>query len=69
MVRPEPPGRAAAVQAPAAPKSPTIFGLTAAWFRVHRLGDTANRNMFYGSNRTFCTDSRVKVERNSRMTP
>jgi len=40
----------------------------AAWFRVHLMGDTANRKYFYGSNCTFCTDSRVKVEQNSLMT-
>ena len=40
----------------------------AAWFRVHLMNDTANRKYFYGSNCTFCTDSRVQVERNSLMT-
>jgi hypothetical protein len=40
----------------------------AAWFRVHLMNDTANRKYFYGSNCTFCTDSRVKVEQNSLMT-
>jgi hypothetical protein len=40
----------------------------AAWFRVHLMGDTANRKFFYGSNCTFCSDSRVQVERNSLMT-
>jgi hypothetical protein len=32
------------------------------------MNDTANRKWFYGSNCTFCTDSRVKVEQNSLMT-
>ncbi|HMA65040.1 MAG TPA: hypothetical protein VKO63_07580, partial [Chitinispirillaceae bacterium] len=40
----------------------------AAWFRVHLMNDTANRKYFYGSSCTFCSDSRVKVERNSLMT-
>ena len=39
----------------------------AAWFRVHLMGDTANRKYFYGPSCTFCTDSRVKVEQNSLM--
>jgi hypothetical protein len=49
------------------PKGPTIFGVTA-WFRVHLMGDTANRKYFYGSSCTFCSDNRVKVERNDLMT-
>ena len=44
------------------------LSMAAAWFRVHLMGDTANRKYFYGSNCTFCTDSRVKVEQNSLMT-
>ena len=43
-------------------------GPLAAWFRVHLMGDTANRKYFYGANCTFCTDSRVQVEKNSLMT-
>ena len=39
----------------------------AAWFRVHLMGDTANRKYFYGPNCTFCSDSRVSVEQNSLM--
>ncbi|HSS38213.1 MAG TPA: hypothetical protein VLT58_05540, partial [Polyangia bacterium] len=39
--------------------------MTAAWFRAHLMGDTANRKYFYGPNCTFCTDSRVKAEQNS----
>lgn len=39
----------------------------AAWFRVHLMGDTANRKYFYGPNCTFCSDSRVEVEQNSLM--
>ena len=41
------------------------LSMAAAWFRVHLMGDTANRKYFYGSGCTFCTDSRVKVEQNS----
>jgi hypothetical protein len=47
-------------------KSPSLSG-AAAWFRVHLMGDTANRKYFYGSGCTFCTDSRVQVEQNSLM--
>jgi len=43
------------------------LSMAAAWFRVHLMGDTANRKYFYGSGCTFCTDSRVKVEQNSLM--
>lgn len=39
----------------------------AAWFRVHLMGDTANRNFFYGDGCRFCTDNRVQVEQNSLM--
>jgi hypothetical protein len=39
----------------------------AAWFRVHLMGDTANRRYFYGSNCTFCTDPRVTIEQNALM--
>lgn len=39
----------------------------AAWFRVHLMGDTANRNFFYGPNCKFCTDNRVQAEQNSLM--
>ena len=49
------------------PKGPDIFALTA-WFRVHMMGDTANRKYFYGTSCTLCTDSRLTVERNSLMT-
>ena len=45
-------------------KGPDIFGLTA-WFRVHLMGDTGNRKVFYGPSCTLCTDSRVQVMRNS----
>jgi hypothetical protein len=41
------------------------LSMAAAWFRVHLMGDTANRKYFYGPSCTFCTDSRVKVEQNS----
>ena len=43
------------------------LSMAAAWFRVHLMGDTANRKYFYGPSCTFCTDSRVKVEQNSLM--
>lgn len=48
------------------PNSPSISS-AAAWFRVHLMGDTANRKYFYGSNCTFCSDRRVQVEQNSLM--
>jgi hypothetical protein len=48
-------------------KGPDVFGITA-WFRVHLMGDTANRKMFYGAGYTLCTDSRVQVMRNSFLT-
>lgn len=38
------------------------------WMRVHLMGDTANRKMFYGAGCTLCTDSRVKVVQNSFLT-
>jgi len=41
------------------------LSMAAAWFRVHLMGDTANRKYFYGPSCTFCTDSRVKAEQNS----
>jgi hypothetical protein len=44
------------------------LSMAAAWFRVHLMGDTANRKYFYGSGCTFCTDTRVKFEQNSLMT-
>jgi hypothetical protein len=50
------------------PKGPSIFALTA-WFRVHLMDDTANREYFWGDNCKLCTDNRVTVERNSLMTP
>ncbi|MDF3065025.1 MAG: endo,4-beta-glucanase [Polyangiaceae bacterium] len=39
----------------------------AAWFRVHLMNDTANRNYFYGSGCKFCSDNRVQAEQNSLM--
>ena len=47
-------------------KGPDIFAMTA-WFRVHLMGDTANRKYFFGPSCTLCTDTRVTVERNSLM--
>jgi len=49
-------------------KGPDIFALTA-WFRVHLMGDTANRKYFYGTNCTLCTDNRVTVMKNSLLAP
>lgn len=46
--------------------SPSLSG-AAAWFRVHLMGDTANRKYFYGSGCTFCSDNRVQVAQNSLM--
>ncbi len=43
------------------------LSMAAAWFRVHLMGDTANRDYFYGDNCKFCTDNRVQVEQNSLM--
>jgi hypothetical protein len=43
------------------------LSMAAAWFRVHLMGDTENRNYFYGPNCKFCTDDRVEVEQNSLM--
>jgi len=43
------------------------LSMAAAWFRVHLMNDTANRKYFYGSNCTFCTDSRVQAAQNSLM--
>lgn len=39
----------------------------AAWFRVHLMGDTANRKYFYGDDCTFCNDGRAEAEQNSLM--
>jgi len=47
-------------------KGPDIFAMTA-WFRVHLMGDTANRKYFFGPSCTLCSDSRVTVDRNSLM--
>ena len=48
-------------------KGPDIFALTA-WFRVHLMGDTANRKYFYGTGCSLCSDNRVTVMRNSLLT-
>ena len=37
-------------------KNPYMVAVTG-WMRVHLMGDTANRAMFYGSNCTLCTDT------------
>jgi hypothetical protein len=36
---------------------------TTGWMRVHLMGDTANRKLFYGASCTLCSDSRVKIQR------
>ena len=33
----------------------------AGWFRLHLMGDSAQRKRFFGDSCTFCTDNRVKV--------
>jgi hypothetical protein len=43
------------------------LSMAAAWFRVHLMDDTANRDYFYGDGCRFCTDNRVQVEQNSLM--
>ncbi len=41
----------------------------AGWFRLHLMGDTAQRKRFYGKDCTFCTDNRVQVlHQNNLMT-
>ena len=37
-------------------KNPIMVAATG-WFRVHLMGDTANRKMFYGPSCTLCTDT------------
>ena len=37
-------------------KNPYMIAVTG-WFRVHLMGDTANRSMFYGANCKLCTDT------------
>lgn len=37
-------------------KNPIMVAATG-WFRVHLMGDTANRNMFYGPNCALCSDT------------
>jgi hypothetical protein len=49
-------------------KGPDIFALTA-WFRVHLMGDTANRKYFYGASCTLCTDNRLTIMKNSLLAP
>jgi len=36
------------------------------WMRVHLMGDTASRGIFYGSECTICSDSRVSMQRKGR---
>lgn len=38
-------------------KNPYMIAVTG-WMRVHLMGDTANRGMFYGPNCKLCTDTR-----------
>jgi hypothetical protein len=37
-------------------KDPYMIAVTG-WMRVHLMGDTANRTMFYGANCKLCTDT------------
>jgi hypothetical protein len=37
------------------------------WFRVHLMGDSENRKLFYGPSCKFCTDNRVAIKQNSLM--
>jgi hypothetical protein len=43
-------------------QNPFMVAVTG-WMRVHLMGDTANRAMFYGPSFQFGTDTRVKVQR------
>ena len=43
-------------------KDPYEVAVTA-WMRVHLMGDTANRGMFYGANCKLCQDTQLKVQR------
>jgi hypothetical protein len=43
-------------------KDPVMVGTTG-WMRVHLMGDTANRGMFYGASCKVCSDSKWKVQR------
>ncbi len=47
--------------------SGVALSAAAAWFRVHLMDDTANRDYFYGAGCRFCSDNRVQVEQNSLM--
>ena len=38
-----------------------------AWMRVHLMGDTSLRSMFYGASCTLCTDSAWEITQNSLM--
>jgi hypothetical protein len=35
------------------------------WFRVHLMGDTENRGMFYGQSCKLCSDSHWQIQRKS----
>jgi hypothetical protein len=45
-------------------KNPYMVAVTG-WFRVHLMGDTENRGMFYGQSCKLCTDSHWQIERKS----
>jgi predicted dienelactone hydrolase len=45
-------------------KNPYMVAVTG-WFRVHLMGDTANRGMFYGPSCKLCTDSHWQIQRKS----
>jgi hypothetical protein len=43
-------------------KDPYQAAVTA-WMRVHLMGDTGIRNMFYGTSCQLCQNTQVKVQR------
>ena len=45
-------------------KNPYMIAVTG-WFRVHLMGDSANRGMFYGNSCGLCADSRWQIDRKS----
>lgn len=48
-------------------KGVDIYGITA-WMRVHLMGDTENKKLFYGASCTLCSLNSVQVMRNSFLT-
>ncbi|MBN1608191.1 MAG: hypothetical protein JW940_16275 [Polyangiaceae bacterium] len=43
-------------------QNPFMVAVTG-WMRVHLMGDTDNRSLFYGASCKFCSDSRVSLKR------